>query len=174
MKVRMNLIAALILLYLPVCLMQAYSTQTPQEQIPTVSYCDLLSNPEKYDKKTVRVKALYIRGFEVSTLDDPECKPNKSIWVEFDSASRQCTKAKTQKEYDRVFYPPRKKKKGVIERPGPERAELTIVGQFNGPKPGIAIGTEGKRILTGYGHMNGFDYQFVIYCIEEVKPVPWK
>ena len=144
------------------------------EEISTVSYCDLLQSPEKYDKKTVRVKVLYIRGFEVSALEDPECKTDKSTWVEFDSASRQCTKVEMQKEFDRVFYTPRKKKKGVIEIPGSERAELTVVGQFNGPKPGIPIGPEGKRVLTGYGHLNGFNYQFVIRCIEEVKPVPWK
>jgi hypothetical protein len=174
MRIRKNLIATLILLMLLLSMEPAHSFQKTKEEVPTVSYCDLIHNPEKYDKKTIRLKALYIRGFEVSALEDPECKSDKSIWVEFDSASRQCTKAEIQKAYDKVFYPPRKKKKGMIEMPGPERAELRVVGQFNGPKPGIPIGSEGKRILTGYGHLNGFNYQFIIHCIEGVKPVPWK
>jgi hypothetical protein len=174
MKISKNLIATLTLTVPLFCVARADSGQKPEKEIPTVSYCDLLRDPAKYDKMTVRLTALYTRGFEISALDDPKCNSQKSTWVEFDPASRQCTKAIIQKEYGRVFYPPRKKEKGVIEMPGPERAELTVVGQFNGPKPGIPIGLEGKRVLTGYGHLAGFDYQFIIKCIEHVKRVPWK
>jgi hypothetical protein len=174
MKISKNLIATLMLSMPLICMAQGNSSQKAEEEIPTVSYCDLLRDPDKYDKKTVRLKVLYTRGFEISALEDPECNSQKSTWVEFDPASRQCTKASIQKEFDKVFYPPQKKKKGVIERPGPERGELMMVGQFSGPKPGIPIGPEGKRVLTGYGHLNGFDYKFIIKCIEQVRPVPWK
>lgn len=172
-KIRKTLIATLMLSLL-ICMAQGGLGQKADEEIPTVSYCDLLRDPAKYDKKTVRLKVLYTRGFEISALGDPECDSQKSTWVEFDPASRQCTKTNIQTEFDKVFYPARKKQKGVIERPGPERGELMMVGEFNGPKPGIPIGPEGKRVLTGYGHLGGFDYQFMIKCIEQVRPVPWK
>jgi hypothetical protein len=167
------LIAIIITLMLLICVAQGGSIQKAEE-IPTVDYCELLRNPEKYDKKTIRVTALLVRGFEVSAFENPVCDTERSTWVEFDPASRQRTKKEIQKEFDRVYNPPRKRRKGVIEIPGPERAELTVAGQFNGPKPGIPIGPEGKRVLTGYGHLNGFKYQFIIKCIEQVKPAPWK
>jgi hypothetical protein len=173
-KIRKTLIATLMLSLQLICMAQGGLGQKAEEEVPTVSYCDLLRDPPKYDKKTVRLKVLYTRGFEISALGDPECDSQKSTWVEFDPAFRQCTKTNIQREFDKVFYPPRKKQKGVMERPGPERGELMMVGEFNGPKPGIPIGPEGKRVLTGYGHLGGFDYQFIIKCIEQVRPVPWK
>jgi len=115
MKISKNLIATLMLSVPLFCMVGADSGQELEKEIATVSYCDLLRNPAKYDKATVCLTALYTRGFEISALDDPKCDSQKSTWVELDPASKQCTKANIQKEYDRVFYPPRKKRKGVIK-----------------------------------------------------------
>jgi hypothetical protein len=92
MKISKNLIATLTLSVPLFCVARADSGQKPEKEIPTVSYCDLLRDPAKYDKMTVRLTALYTRGFEISALDDPKCNSQKSTWVEFDPASRQCTK----------------------------------------------------------------------------------
>src|SRR4051812_17666124 len=35
------------------------------EEIPTVSFCDLLAHPELYKDRVVRVRAVYVANFEV-------------------------------------------------------------------------------------------------------------
>ena len=63
--------------------------------------------------------------------------------------------------------------KVCMEIAGPTRAELLVVGRFEGPRPGIPIGTEGRKIFTGHGHMSQYKYKFVVQCVEQVKPVPF-
>jgi hypothetical protein len=64
-------------------------TEEPGPQ--TVTYCDLVAHPERYDKKTVRIRAVLDHtDFEKDNLDDVTCvvgKPPKAgdrpgkIWV---------------------------------------------------------------------------------------------
>jgi hypothetical protein len=172
----MKLLAALgatIVLIMP---QPATSTTSPaQVEVPTVDYCQLLREPSSYDKKVIRLKALYVAGFEVSAFEHPSCdKDRSSTWVEFDQTGSSCTDQKVRKAFDAIFHPPRKSKKGVFEIPGPARAEIVVVGRFEGPKPGIPVGPEGRRILTGHGHMNAYKYKFVVQCVEQVKAEPWE
>src|SRR5919197_232428 len=45
--------------------------------ISTVSYCDLIQNPNQYDQKIIRVKGTYqIVGGEYSNLFDLSCSQN--------------------------------------------------------------------------------------------------
>src|SRR6266850_7948844 len=57
-------------------------------QIPTVRYCDLITNPDTYDGKQIRLRAEYDSGFEHSVFADSRCvkvwEAKKLIWVEFD------------------------------------------------------------------------------------------
>lgn len=51
----------------------ASQDETIPENVPTLSYCELISNAEKYDGKVVRVKAelhWFIHGY---FFDDPNC-----------------------------------------------------------------------------------------------------
>ena len=58
---------------------------------PTVTCCDLIAHPERYDKKTVRIRALLDHtDFEKDNLDDVNCVAGKApragatlgkIWV---------------------------------------------------------------------------------------------
>ena len=59
---------------LGLCIGVSASWSTPSEQASSVSYCDLLSAPQRYDKEIVATKAL-IRSseHEVHVLDS-ECK----------------------------------------------------------------------------------------------------
>jgi hypothetical protein len=151
-------------------------TSTPTvsgAEIPTVTYCDLLRKPSFYDKKVVRVRVLYVTGFEVSAFEDPKCDENRSTWVEFGRDYRTCTTKSVDANLESIINPPRKDIPGVLEIPGATRAELVVVGEFNGPKPGIRIGPEGRRVLTGHGHLGSYPYRFVVKCVEEAKPAPW-
>lgn len=167
---KFSIILALFLLALAPQQIERSSEPT---DIPTIDYCELLRNPDSYDKKIIRLRALYVRGFEVAAFEHPQCDEARSVWVEFDQSEPSCTDKKIGKAMQAIFNPPRKRKRGVIEIPGPERAELLVVGRFDGPRPGIPVGTEGRRIFTGHGHMNEYNYKFVVQCVEQVKAAPW-
>lgn len=150
------------------------SSPRAQAEVPTVGYCELLREPASYDKKVIRVKALYVAGFEVTAFEHPSWDKDRSTWVEFDQSESSCTDKRVRKAFNAIFNPPRKRKKGVYEIPGPARAEMIVVGRFEGPRPGITVGTEGRRILTGHGHLNAYKYKFVVQCVEQVKAAPWE
>ena len=67
------------------------SAPSDEPQPKTVTYCDLIAHPERYDQKTVRIRALLDHtDFEKDNLDDVTCvagKPPKAgpvlgkIWV---------------------------------------------------------------------------------------------
>jgi len=171
-KMKVIFVLAALLLILP---HQNRSSDLPaRADVPTVDYCELLREPASYDKKVIRVKALYVAGFEVSAFEHASCDKERSTWVEFDESESSCTDKKVSLAFNAIFHPPRKKQKGVYEIPGPSRAELVAVGRFEGPKPGIRVGTEGQRIFTGHGHMSAYKYRFVVQCLEQVKAVPWE
>jgi hypothetical protein len=149
------------------------SNVSQQADIPVVDYCELLRTPDLYDKKIIRLRALYVRGFEVAAFEHPQCDEARSVWVEFDQSEPSCTDKKIRKAMQAIFNPPRKRKRGVIEIGGPERAELLAVGRFEGPRPGIPVGSQGRKIFTGHGHMNEYKYKFVVQCVEQVKAAPW-
>jgi len=174
-KQELKSLAALVAILLVILAQPGRSSPVVPLEVPTVDYCQLLTEPASYDKKVIRVKALYVAGFEVSAFEHPSCdKDRSSTWVEFDESENSCTDKKVRNAFDAIFHPPRKSKKGVYQIPGPSRAEVVVVGRFEGPKPGIRIGSEGRRILTGYGHMNAYKYRFVVQCMEQVKAAPWE
>jgi hypothetical protein len=48
----------------------------------TVSFCDLLRNPERYDGKEVIVRATWRYGFEWSQFYCIDCSPKQTTWLE--------------------------------------------------------------------------------------------
>jgi len=56
--------------------------------IPAITFCDLIQNPDLYDGKEVRFRAKYLANSEVGAFGDPNCtsKENRT-WAEFDGAS---------------------------------------------------------------------------------------
>lgn len=122
-------------------------------ETPTVSYCELIRNPQRYNEKLVRVHAHYRVGFEVSYLYDLECVKDKTpvekaraqqeTWLNFDHAHESCWRSAMAKLHEA------RGRRGAT-------AEVTLVGKFSelknlqGPRP------DGK-------------YQFVAQCLERVK-----
>lgn len=76
------------------CAVRGSQGPTADDQIPTVTYCELMKNPKRYHDKVVRVRALFTRRFEVSALHDEEdCTKGKpdnaslsSTWVGYDKS----------------------------------------------------------------------------------------
>ena len=86
-------IAGMMLVAIFGCAVQgSQGTTGADDQIPTVTYCELMKNPKRYHDKVVRVNALFTRDFEVSALHDEEdCTKGKpdyatlsSTWVGYD------------------------------------------------------------------------------------------
>src|SRR5947207_14705388 len=51
------------------------------EEIPTVSFCDLLAHSELYKDRVVRVRAVYVANFESSVLYDARCTSKENrVW----------------------------------------------------------------------------------------------
>src|SRR5437879_4212512 len=68
------------------------------KQAPSVRYCDLLRNPSIYDKKEVRIKAIFRVGYEWEELYCPDCFAiDQRTWIKFDDEVDSCTKRDIRK-----------------------------------------------------------------------------
>jgi hypothetical protein len=56
--------------------------------IPTVTFCDLVNNPDIFDGREVRFRATYLANSKVATFVDQSClAKDKRTWAEFDGLS---------------------------------------------------------------------------------------
>jgi hypothetical protein len=151
----------------------AQSKRRPDD-IETVSFCDLINNAERYDKKVVRVRAIYAVGLETSRVYIPGC--DKATWAEVDSGVKKASDSKALKNFRRLTKGRTVRSKGVVTYPMPRRVEILAVGRFDGVKPTYHVGP--MTLRPGFGHMDAFDYQFTILKLEEANPVgkgvPWE
>ena len=134
-------------------------SSSPTKTIPTVSYCELIRNPDRYDRKTIRVKATLLVSFEVSTLEDSQCDIGRSIWVEFDGSHNSCTPKRVRKSFDNIF--------NSSEVGRSTRGEIIAIGRFEMARK---IGT--RPTPSGFGHLDQYPYQLTIKCLEQVHPAP--
>jgi hypothetical protein len=122
-------------------------------EIPTVSYCELVRDAERYNDKVVRVHAQYRTGFERSYLYDLACVKGKTAleqaaaqqetWLGFDAGHQSCWQPALAQIHKANGG------RGVT-------AEVTVVGKFFGA---------GSRRQPAPGGK----YQFVTQCLEHVK-----
>jgi hypothetical protein len=118
--------------------------------IPTISYCDLVREPARYQDTLVRVNAQYRTGFEVSYLYDLACVKGKTpleqsaarqeTWLGFDGAHQPC------------WQPPLARMHKTSGGRG-ATADVTVVGTFYGPDKRHQPAPGGK-------------YQFIAQCFE--------
>ena len=125
---------------------KAQIKQSHTQDIPTLTYAELIKNFEFYLEKSVRVKSNWIYGFEWSFLCDSECKNRKSeIFVDFVDEEDLCKGSK------------RKLKKGSDDFDN--KAEVVFVGTLSSGR---------------FGHFGSSPYQFKVGCIEKFKKLPVK
>jgi hypothetical protein len=72
-----------LLLLWPVNLGSGKQIPRNKTDLDLVSYCDLVSNPEKFEGKEVTVRASYRYGFEWQELFCLECRKVGKTWLEF-------------------------------------------------------------------------------------------
>lgn len=109
-----------------------------KEQIPTVAFCDLLTNAEDFEGKTIRIKATYRYGFEVSELFCLDCRDKGLVYLGFEDDFDSITKSSVRKK---VKWNERGRTVNVL-----------AVGKFYSK--------------GGYGHMGGSPYKFVAQYFE--------
>lgn len=126
---------------------QSQSKSSNQEKILTVSYCELMKNPELMGK-LVRVKAIWAYGFEWSCLYSRECRSLPAASFEFDEKENLCTGTLE-----------RRKELEVLED---GFAEVVLVGRLRkgidylghrGYQFIVACLEDGKRIFPEEGHL---------------------
>jgi hypothetical protein len=85
-----------------------------EEQKPSVTLCEIESNPELYLNKEVKVDAVYVVGFEMGWLDYPKsCVRQKEnlykITYKFDEKFDELTEKKVLRKFNKLLN-----KKGLV------------------------------------------------------------
>ena len=165
MKFEIKQIIFTIFFFALACLNVTGQEQKQLEEILTVTYCDLVREPIFYDNKLVRVTANYLAAFEGSIMSDSSCD-GKDTWVEFDVKLKDATTRKIWKKFDRLTDTSSEYKNGSINHPS-RQVKVTWVGLFRGVKRTELFGK--RTVPLGYGHLNGFNFQFTVQKVEEVS-----
>jgi hypothetical protein len=109
----------------------------------TITYCEILSHPETFNNKTIRVRALYETDFESAALTAPSCNALVPMtWVEFEESWESRTRWRLRHALAN--------QKWRVQR------DVVFIGVFK---------TDGH-----YGHMDMYPFLFKVYKVEAVRP----
>ena len=143
----------------------AQDASTPNE-IPTVSFCELVAHPEAYDQKVVRVSVVYLAAFEGSIMREQSCKDALPSWVEFDASYKSKTDRKVFKRFSRLTDTSPVQSGRNIDYPD-RTVRVTWVGKFYGVLRTETVGSITRK--RGYGHMGSYLYKFTVLKIDAVE-----
>ncbi len=131
---------------------------TDLSNIPTVSYCELVKNPSKYDHKIVRVRAIYFNEFERSYLYDETCEIGKA------PAAPEKVPAETWAEWDKSFVSKGDSEEAKLNRQlnGFGRKDVTIIGKINSTNEQSEVNGPNR-----FGHLNCCRFKFSIFRLEK-------
>jgi len=129
--------------------------------IPTVRFCELTSHPKKYINKLVRTEANYIVWWESSYLYGDGC-------IDDDHKIHNGLDCRVDDEDCHERFSVEWKKLEPFMDLSPDgmtsRVKAVFIGRLVGP--------------GGYGHLDGFKYEFRIQRVEKVTAIPrrvsWK
>jgi hypothetical protein len=128
-------------------------------KVETVSYCELIKNPTKYDHKIVRVRAIYFNEFERSYLYDETCEIGKT------PIAPEKVPAETWAEWDKSFVSKGDSAEAVLNRQlnGFGRKDVMIIGKFNSTNEQSE--KDGPNL---FGHLGSCRFQFQIMRLEKI------
>jgi hypothetical protein len=131
--------------------------------VRVLNFCEMVGNWKKYNRRKVRVRAIYVEGAEQASLHDPDCQKGEGLtYVLFaDNAKGPL------KKIDRLVAKDR-------------RASVILEGIFYGPEPfdyidpklPPAMREALKKSHRRYGHMDAFDTMIEVTKVIEVAEVP--
>jgi len=122
-------------------------------EVPTVLFCDLLSNPKAYDMKVIRAQAVLVVNHDYRALYDPSCITKEPmVGVEPDSSLHyEPSDAVPEKLFELVTRPETEIKEGS--------ARVVMVGKFEGPN------------FRKDGRISRFQHHFIVMRVEKAEPV---
>src|ERR1044072_8829155 len=140
----------------------------------SIEYCSLISSPEAYDAKEVRVHGNYmVVKTGTSTFVDTSCPISKSVWVEFNPDLRSCSSSKSVSSLEQM----RRKSGATMRRHSsgvilPSKvAEVEFVGTFSSSnrfKP-TENSTNTGLFDSILSPRERADFVFTVKCIGKLK-----
>lgn len=130
-------------------------------KVETVTYCELVKNPAKYNHKIVRVRAIYFNAFERTYLYDETCEVEKLPYAP------EKVPAETWAEWDKSFVSKGESEEAKLNRQlnGFGRKDVTLIGRFN------STDEQNETNETNlFGHLNCCQFQFQIMRLEKILP----
>ena len=143
----------------------AYGGAAAKDSARVLSLCELVDNWKDYNRKTVRVRAIFATGPEMDWLYDPACRNGKGLTdVEF----RKNTKGAIKK-LDQLISKGR----------GNRRAWVVLEGVFYGPEPyknvdpklPASIRERLEKSARRYGHMDAFETMIEVTRVVQATEV---
>jgi hypothetical protein len=132
-------------------------------KIPTVTYCNLIKNSAEYDKKIVRVRAVYFNEFERSYLYDETCEADQPL------TAPEKVPAETWVQWDKSLVSQGDSDEAKLNRQLNSfgRKDVTIIGRFDSTNEQGDVNAPNL-----FGHMNCCRYQFSIIRLEKIIIMP--
>jgi hypothetical protein len=137
-------------------------------KIPTVSYCDLIRHPARYNKKVLRITATYFVGVEAAALEDFRCDEDRSIWIDYDDSYKSCTKKEVEDNLDKILGPFEVKTENSVGLRAARYARVTFVGRFEAARK-FNWRNRDRVFNNGFGHANQYPYRLVAQCLEQAS-----
>lgn len=126
--------------------------QSIQSEMPTVTLCELLSNPATYDLKVIRVQAILVVNNGDRSLYDPSCiTMEPMVGVEPDPSLHYEPSDGVEKKFYDLVRPESETRQGS--------ARMVMVGRFEGPN------------FSKDGRKSRFQHQLILMRIEKAEPV---
>jgi hypothetical protein len=109
----------------------------------TVAYCKVLKDPQLYNDKMIRVRALYQTDFEQSAITAPDCTgPVLVTWVDFEKSWESRTTWRLRHAINSVKWR--------------VQTDVVFIGRF--------------KARGSYGHQGMYPFSIEVYQVEAVKP----
>lgn len=145
MHKQLVILVLILLLTIPLYLESSPNNiQAKTEEPQDVSFCKLFKEDSSYLGKLVRIKVVWRFGHSFSYIYNPECEERPSAWITFDKDENLCEGTVNKlKGLNKEFY---------------NETELVAVGRLD-------------RCVGGCGHSSGYDYKFVVTCLDQAKPI---
>jgi hypothetical protein len=149
----MKIYSSIIVLLLSLLPAFAQNNRSASSDIPTITFCDLIQNPDLYHGKEVRFRAKYLANSEVAAFGDPNCSSKENqTWAEFDGISIKASSKPEiyQKVKEQILC-------GSCDADDHWReTEMLVMGIFNGSD-------------TGHGRLGAYRFIVTVKTVEEIS-----
>jgi hypothetical protein len=150
MKIYSSIIFLLLVSLLPAF---AQNNRPESTDIPFITFCDLIQNPDLYHGREVKFRAKYLANSEVAAFVDPNCssKDNRT-WAEFDGTSIKATSRSEiyQKVEEQILCG----SCGVDNHW--RETEMLVTGIFDGSD-------------IGHGRLGAYRFMLMVKTVEEIS-----